>query len=443
MNAALSAESGLAYAASFAESLAKRGNAWLATAQRAAFAAFMEQGWPTRKHEDWRFTDMTPVQDRLRPAAAVAGTSGLVFDEQLRELGRGRGHRLVFLDGHRVPGEVAGEPTPAGLVTWSLSRALADARGPAAAMLGTQVAKPSTFVALNTAFLNDGAFIQVPGGLRIESPIFLIYLAAADGGASHPRTLIRAEAGSQATVVEIHLGADGRATLANAVTEIVVESGARLAYHAIQRPSSTGFHIGHLAVTQHAGSTFQGYGLALAGRLVRNDVHVVLAEEGCTCQLDGLYLAGAGSHLDNQTSIDHRAPRCQSRESYRGVVADRGLAVWSGRAVVRPGAQGTDARQTNRNLLLAEGAIVHAKPHLEIFASDVKCSHGATAGRLDREALFYLRSRGIGEREAQQLLISAFLRDGLARVADPALRGELEAILAGRAHELLGEEATP
>jgi len=176
---------------------------------------------------------------------------------------------------------------------------------------------------------------------------------------------------------------------------------------------------------------------------VRNDAHVLLAEENCTCQLDGIYLAAGGSHIDNHTCIDHRAPRCTSREQYKGVVAESSQAVWTGRAIVRPGAQGTDARQTNRNLILDDGAVVHAKPHLEIFANDVKCSHGATTGRLDPEALFYLRSRGIGGKEANQILISAFLREGLARVANAPLRGELEAILAERTRELAREGASP
>jgi len=250
-----------------------------------------------------------------------------------------------------------------------------------------------------------------------------------------------AEANSQATIVEVHLGADGRATLSDAVTEIQLAAGARLTYHRICRPSPLGGHIGQLAVTQQAGSDFRAHSLALDGRLVRNDAHVVLAEAGCTCQLDGLYLAAESSHIDHQTSIDHLAPGCQSRESYRGVVADRGQAVWSGRAVIRPGAHGTDARQSNRNLILADGAVVHAKPHLEIFTSDVKCSHGATTGRLDPEALFYLRTRGIDERAARELLIAAFLREGLGGIANPGLRGELAAMLTRRTRALTREGA--
>jgi Fe-S cluster assembly protein SufD len=438
MTSALSAEERLAYAASFADTLAKGGAAWLEGSRRAAFAAFVERGWPSRAEEDWRFTDPTPVQARMQPATALAGLTGLIFDAQLLELGRGRGQRLAFLDGRRLPELTASQSASVTPITGSLALVLAEEGGQAASLFGAQATRASTFVALNTAFLGDGAFVRIPAGLRLTDPIFLLYLAAADGGASHVRTLVHAEADSQATVIEVHLGADGRATLSNAVTEVVVEAGAHLAYHGVVKASPTGFHIGHLAVTQRAGSTFTAHTLALAGRLVRSDVHVVLAESDCTCELDGLHLVGSGSHVDHQTSVEHRAPRCRSRESSRSVVADRGQAVWSGRAVVRPAARGTDARQENRNLLLADGAVAHAKPHLEIFTSDVKCSHGATSGRLDGEAMFYLRSRGIGDREARQMLIAAFLRTGLATVADASLRGELEAIVASRSHDLLG-----
>jgi len=410
-----------------------------------AFDAFVEQGFPSSKHEDWRFTDMSPVTPFLLPPgdeAVAAVAHGLLFDESLVQLGRGRGHRMVFVDGRHRTDHAAWQPRPRGLVLEPLFSALGNAASPTGLVLGRQLAGQNAFTALNTAFMTDGALVRIPAGLVVESPILLVFLAAAEGCASFPRTVVEAGADSQATIVELHIGADGRATLSNAVTEIVLESGARLAYHGIQKPSGSGFHIGHLAVTQKTGSNFFAHSLSLGGRLVRNDVHVLLGQESCTCQLDGIYLASGTSHIDNHTTIDHAAPRSTSCEDYKGVVSDRGVAVWNGRAVVRPGAQGTDARQTSRNLILADGARIHAKPHLEIFANDVKCSHGATTGRLDPEALFYLRSRGIGEKDANHILISAFLREGLARVADAPLRGELEAILASRTSDLAAEGAS-
>jgi Fe-S cluster assembly protein SufD len=443
MNPGLSTSDCATYSVLFAQTGAARAGepAWLRQTRQNAFETFVTLGWPTTKEEAWRFTDPGRITPGLLPLAETHAASGTpTFEEMLREVGRGTGHRLRFVDG-RHAGERPGDwPAPPGLALAPLATAIPDPAANLDAVLGQALRQPSALVALNTAFMRDGAVVRIPPGLVVEAPIFLVYLAAAPERASFPRTVVHCGANSQATLVELHLGADHRATLANAVTEILLEPGARLGYYAIQRPSPAGGHVGHLGVVQRAGSTLRAHSLTLGGRLVRNDAHVELAEPGCSCQLDGLYLAGSGSHLDNQTSIDHRAPRCTSRESYRGVVARNGQAVWSGRAVVRPGAQGTDARQANRNLLLADDAIVHAKPHLEIFASDVKCSHGATSGHLDAEALFYLRSRGIAEREAHQLLVAAFLREGLGAVTLPSLHGELEAVLASRARELLGEE---
>ena len=446
MNAGLSPDARRAYADGFVRTLAGQEHApsWLVSARKDAFDIFMEKGWPTTKQVDWRFTDVGPLTRlELLPAAIPSTVPEGAFDESLFHLGRGVGHRMVFVDGHYLLGHEAGLPPPRGLAMASLATAIHDESKQIGRVLGHHLQSLDAFTALNAAFMTDGAFVQIPAGLVVEAPIFLVFLAAAEGSASFPRTVVVAGAGSQATLVEIHLGADGRATLSDAVTEILLEPGARLAYHSVEKFSARGFHIGHLAVTQKAGSVFFAHSLVLDGQLVRNDAHVVLAEENCACQLDGVYLAAGGCHIDNQTSIDHRAPKCRSRESYRGVVSDHGQAVWSGRAIVRPGAQGTDARQSNRNLILADGAVVHSKPHLEIFANDVKCSHGATTGRLDPEALFYLRSRGIGEKEANQILIAAFLRDGLGGVADPALRGELEGILANRTRDLILEGAAP
>jgi Fe-S cluster assembly protein SufD len=446
MNAGLDADERAELTAGFSQVLAREGPApsWLLTTRQDALHALLEQGWPTTKQEDWRFTDVSPLTRReLLPVPVAATLPKGTFDESLLHLGRGVGHRLVFVDGRQQAGGEAGLPPLRGLVMAPLSTAIRDESTQVGRVLGRQLQGFHAFAALNTAFMTDGVFVHIPDGLVVEAPLFLVYLAAAEGSTSFPRTVVVAGANSQATIVEVHLGADARATLSDAVTEILLEPGARLAYLGVQKPSPDGFHVGHLAVTQQAGSVFHAHSLALDGRLVRNDAHVVLAAGDCACQLDGIYLAAGGSHIDNQTSIDHRAPRCTSRESYRGVVSDRGQAVWSGRAVVRPGAQGTDARQSNRNLILADGAVVHAKPHLEIFANDVKCSHGATTGRLDPEALFYLRTRGIGAKDARQILVAAFLREGLGAVADPALRGELEAILASRTHALTQEGATP
>jgi Fe-S cluster assembly protein SufD len=436
MSALLTDETRAVYAASFGDWLVGQAEAptWLRHARQRAFDAFLQQGWPDRKQEAWRFTDVTPLVGKpVLPGPA--GAPDPRWDGQLLALAR-RGRALQFLDGRYQAGD---EPAsqPAGLRVIPLAQAIAGGSRRLGQVLGRELQSPDAFAALNTAFMTDGAFIEIPPGLALEMPLFLVYLAAGERGASFPRTVVLGGTGSRATIVEVHLGAQGRATLSNAVTEVVLEPGARLAYHTLSRPSDVGFHVGHLAVTQQAGSTFCAQSLVLGGRLVRHDAHVVLAGEGCTTQLDGIYLAAGESHVDNQTSIDHRSPKCTSRESYRGAVAGRGQAVWSGRATVRPGAQGTDARQSSRNLVLSDGAVVHAKPHLEIFANDVKCSHGATTGHLDLDALFYLRSRGLSEPDARRMLVEAFLHEGLGAVGDLDLRERLQRVVAAAVRPLV------
>jgi Fe-S cluster assembly protein SufD len=443
MNAGLSAEARAPYAVRFADVVGAKNPGWLTAARQSAYDAFVAQGWPTRKQEDWRFTDVTPItESEVLPALAPQGPfDPLHFDPALLKLGGNDATRLVFVDG--LCRREFGTGSQAGLQVAPFSSPAVMDSAELRTHLGRHLRNGNAFVALNTAFMSDGAWVQIPAGFRAEQPIVLVYLASTAGSTSFPRTVVVAGPNSQATVVEIHLGADGRATLSNAATEIVLGAEAKLAYHAIQKTSPLGFHIGHVAVTQASGSAFSAHTLSLEGRIVRNDLQAVLAGEGCTCNLDGVYLAAGKSHVDNQTTIDHSQPRSTSRESYRGAVEGAGHAVFSGRIVVRPGAEKTDAQQSNRNLILSDGAQVNSKPQLEIFTSDVKCSHGATTGRLDPDALFYLRARGIGERTASRMLIRAFLQQGLERIASAELRAGLEAVLDRRIGQLGTETGTP
>jgi Fe-S cluster assembly protein SufD len=439
MNPGLSPEARAPYSARFAELVANRGPSWLVSTREEAFRKFVAQGWPTKKQEEWRFTDVSPMtEEYLLPAPARGAADLSSFPPVLLKLGHGSGHRLVFVDGRYAP-ELGSTASSAGLQVGSIASALDNAE--LGSRFGRHLQSRNAFVALNTAFMTDGAFVQIPAGLHVEAPIYLVYLASAEGSTSFPRTLIVAAPGSRATVVEVYLGASGRATLSNAATEIVLGTDARLAYQSIQQTSELGFHIGHVAVSQDSGSELSAHSLSLDGRIVRNDIQTVLAGEGCTTRLGGVYLASGKSHIDNQTTIDHDRPRCTSREDYRGVVDGAGHAVFSGRIIVRPGAEKTDAQQTNRNLLLSDSAQVNSKPQLEIFTSDVKCSHGATTGRLDPDALFYLRARGIGKSEADRILIRAFLHQGLEQVSSEELRSELEELLDRRIDKLVAGEA--
>lgn len=437
MNTNLASDLLDAYAKAFAQArtTTAQNSAWLAPARKQAFDAFSATGFPTTKQEDWRFTDVSPLT-RIALVPAEDASNALPdlgpdkIGSALLALGRGHAHRLVMVNGHLLSDDPG--PLPQGLSLMSLSSAMRSDAHAVGALLARQLRAQDAFVALNTAFFADGAYLRIPDGVVVEAPIVLVFVYTGQAGARYARTLVHAGAGSQATLVELHVGSEGTIATTNAATEIVLEAGARLAHHTVQRISSTAFHVGNLAVMQKAGSQLTATNVFLAGKLARNGVRVELAEADSACSLHGLYLATGHDHVDNHTLIDHRARRTTSRESYQGVVDDRGKAVFDGRIVVRPNAQGTDARQTNRNLVLADGAVVHAKPHLEIFANDVKCSHGATTGRLDQEALFYLRSRGIGQTEATRMLIRAFLLDELNAVEHARLREELQALLEQR-----------
>jgi Fe-S cluster assembly protein SufD len=431
MNPALSAEARAPYLLKFSELNQKAAPPWLSDSRRAAFDAFVGQSWPNRKQEDWRFTDVTPITEmELLPVPdQSAPIDPALFDAQILGMGGVQSHRMVFVDGHFHFSQSDGPDGKAGLRLQRLLTGESGAFSQLGVHFGQHLRNTNAFVALNTVFAQDGALVWIPPGLHCERTIYLVHLAVSAEGASFPRTLIVAGANSSATVVEVHLGARGRVTMCNAASEVVLEPGAQLAYHTVQKSDPKGFHLGHVAVTQQSGSAFSGHGVVLDGRLIRRDVQVLLAGEGCTCNLDGIYLVGGDSHVDNQTTIDHCQARSTSREDFRGAVTDKGHAVFGGRILVRPGADKTDAQQSNRNLLLSDTAQIDSKPQLEILTSDVKCSHGATTGRLDPESLFYLQTRGLDKRSAERILIRAFLMQGLERVASTEVRAELGGLL--------------
>jgi Fe-S cluster assembly protein SufD len=434
MNTALSTEERVPYLVKFSELNQDSVPVWLSASRRAAFDSFVQQGWPTRKQEEWRFTDVTPVIEReLLPVPYWAAPwDPALFDPRVLDLGGHASHRMIFVDGHHHSSRALEADAGAGLRLMRLMTSEA-----AGVHFGQHLRPLNAFAALNTVFVHDGAYVYIPPGLQCTRPVYVFHLASATEGASFPRTLIVAGANSSATVVEVHLGANGRATLSDAATEIVLEPGARLAYHSIIKSAAQGLHLGHVAVTQKAGSEFSGHGAVLNGRLVRQDVKVLLAGEDGTCNLDGIYLVGGDSHVDNQTTIDHSQPRTTSREDFRGAITGKGHGVFGGRIMVRPGADKTDAQQSNRNLLLSDSAQIDSKPQLEILTSDVKCSHGATTGRLDPDALFYLQARGIERKEAERMLIRAFLLQSLDRVASSEVRAELSGLLESRIDELM------
>ncbi|MEI8190274.1 MAG: Fe-S cluster assembly protein SufD, partial [candidate division NC10 bacterium] len=284
------------------------------------------------------------------------------------------------------------------------------------------------FSALNTALMEDGAFIQIPRGTVLEQPIHVLYVSApgAEPMATHPRTLIVAGENSQATVVEDHASLGDGVVFSNGVTELVAGDGSVLEHYLIERESARAYVIRTLRSQQGRASNLTSHTLLLGGALVRRNIHPVLAGEGGECLINGLFMAKGRQHMDNYMRVEHLSPRCASRQFYKGVLDDQARGVFHGRIVVHKDAQKTDAKQTNMNLLLSEEAQVDTKPQLEIYADDVKCTHGATVGQIDDDAIFYLRARGIPEASAKALLLFAFAGEMLQRIKVEPVRRHLE-----------------
>ena len=289
----------------------------------------------------------------------------------------------------------------------------------------------NAFAAVNAAFLEDGAFVRIPPRTVVADPIHLVFLSEPAFGStvSHPRNLVIAEAASQAQIVETYVGTAGKLYFTNAVTEVVLGEGAVLDFSKLERESDAAFHVATTEVSQGRDSSFTSHSISLGGALARHDLNVRLDAEGAGCTLNGLFIGSGTQHLDNHTVIDHAKPHGTSRELYKGIMDGQSRGIFNGKIIVRPAAQKTDAMQTNKNLLLSKDALVNSKPALEIFADDVKCRHGSTIGQLDDAAMFYLRSRGIGETEARELLVYAFASDVASRIRVAPLRAFVEAQL--------------
>ena len=419
----------------FEKGLAGHGQSWALPARREAISRFAEMGFPTPRHEEWKYTNVAPIaQIPFRPAAR--GRNG-IQSETLGRLPFGSltANRLVFLNGR-----YSRELSDLRLVSDGLRvESLAAALGKDPSALEPYLARYAryqehSFVALNTAFIEDGAFVSIPSGKIVEEPIHLFFVSTAAGEAtvSHPRNLILVGNDSQVTIVESYAGLNHGVTWTNAVTEIVVGESAVVEHYKLQWEQEETFHTATLQVHESRSSNFTSHSVALGGSLVRNEVNVVLDGEGGECTLNGLYLATGRQHVDNHTRIDHVKPHCTSRELYKGVLEGKARGVFNGKIYVHKAAQKTDARQTNKNLLLSADASVDTKPQLEIYNNDVKCTHGSTIGQLDEDALFYLRARGIGLDAARSLLTYGFISDIVGRVKLASIRDQLESFVTTR-----------
>jgi len=401
---------------------------------RAALDRFGELGFPTTRLEDWRFTNVAPIAQTSFVAAPNGGSSASTAPEALGRdaLKEAERSHLVFVNGRYAPALSQAPRLPDGLMIGSLAAVLEQTPDLVEPHLARHARyDDNAFVALNTAFLEDGAFVCIPDGVIVDDPIRLLFVSTVNGEAtiSHPRNLIVAGSNSRAVIAESYLGAENGVYFTNAVTEMVAGTSAIIEHCKVQREREEAFHVATLAVHQGRDSKVSLHSISLGGSLVRNDVSTRLGGEGADCVLNGLYMVGGRQHVDNQTMINHVTPHSSSLENYRGVVDGRAHAVFSGRIDVQPGAQKIVARQSNKNLLLSEDAVVNTKPHLRIYADDVKCFHGATVGMLDEDALFYLRSRGMTAEMARDLLVYGFVGEVLGAIGVRRLRDDMEQLV--------------
>jgi Fe-S cluster assembly protein SufD len=412
------------------------GPEWLEPVRRAALERFARTGFPGARDEEWRFTPIGPIaQGTWRPAT---GGAGELTREQLAPFifGHADWTTLVFVNGVFSEALSAVGELPAGVRVTSLAEALrSDGALLHAHLTRHAPVEGSPFTALNTAFLAEGGVVHVGAGVDLAAPVHLLYVATAEAGGTvaHPRNVIVVERGARASIIESYVTlAPGQGYWTNPVTEVAVGAGAWVEHTRIQRESESAQHVGLTHVDQQRDSHYRSFSLAMGAALARHNLHVRLNDENVETLMYGLYVTRGEQVADNHTAIYHDQPNCRSWEVYKGILDGRSRGVFNGKVFVKPEAQKTDAKQTNRNLLLSDAARVNTKPQLEIFADDVKCTHGATVGRLDEVARFYARSRGIPADAADRLLTYAFAAEVVEEVTLAPVREELDRLVRAR-----------
>ncbi|MEP6636264.1 MAG: Fe-S cluster assembly protein SufD [Acidobacteriota bacterium] len=415
------------------ERTAGRNPAWLGRLRESAMDQFEQLGFPTVKDEEWKYTNVAPLT-RLDLELQVNATTSLTAADVSR-LGYKETEKsqLVFVNGvlrHDLSSLTA---LPESVVAIDLATALEDEESHG--LVREHLARSadynaSGFIALNTALIASGAFVLIPTGIELETPLHLLFISAAANGASFPRVLIVAEENSGATIVESYVSANDGVYLTNAVVEVVLKDGARVEHYKVQRESAAAFHVASTQADLGPNSKYDATTVNFGGELSRHDVGVKMGHEGAECWVDGLYLVGSGQHTDTHSVIDHQQPHCTSHQLYKGILDGKSRAVFNGKIFVRHGAQKTDAMQTNKNLLLSNEARVDTKPQLEILADDVKCAHGAAVGQIEEDELFYLEARGIHTALARNLLTYGFAEEVIGKIKIDSIRAQLdEAVL--------------
>lgn len=400
--------------------------------RKSAIDEFNRLPVPTQKDEEWKYTNISPLLKHNFSAGEKIAVDGnrinkFLFDELEHSL-------MVFINGLYAPELSRLEDIPNNVQVSSLADEIKNSNPVVAKHFGKYAAQENQlFTALSTAFTKDGAFIHVPDGMVVESAIHIIFLSTADQKIfTQPRNLFVAGKNSQVTIIEHYISDDDNIYFTNAVTEIVADENAIVDHIKLQEESKNAFHIARMEVDQERTSNFSSHLISTGAELSRNDFNARFNDEGSECTLNGLFMIKDNQLFDAHTMIDHAQPHCVSHEHYKGILQDKSKGVFNGKVMVRQDAQKTNAFQQNNTILLSDDAVMNTKPQLEIFADDVKCSHGATIGKLDEDALFYLKSRGIGDEAATAILIHAFASDVITSIKIPAVRDYLEKIITQR-----------
>ncbi|MGH9967431.1 MAG: Fe-S cluster assembly protein SufD [Pyrinomonadaceae bacterium] len=439
-----------AYEAAFRvlqETTANSSPSWVGRLRDSAMDRFNQLGFPSVKDEEWKYTNVAPLT-RLdfEPVIASGETLSTLTPAEVASLGyvEAATSQLVFRNGV-LRNDLSSITKLAGVVALDLSEAIADEKY--RELIREHLARTAdynanAFTALNTALLSSGAFVLIPKGVALESPLHLLFISdqAQSSAAAFPRVLIVAEENSAASIIESYASIGVGPYFTNAVVEIVLKDGARLSHYKIQREGQEAFHIATTSADLGANSSYDGTTINFGAQLSRHDVQVKMAHEGAECWVDGLYVVTTGQHTDTHSVIDHQQPHCTSHQLYKGILDGKSHAVFNGKVFVRHGAQKTDAMQTNKNLLLSNEARVDTKPQLEILADDVKCAHGAAVGQLDEDELFYLETRGIHPDLAKNLLTYGFAEEVIGKIKVESLRKQLDEAVLSRINARLEVE---
>lgn len=430
----------------FEQNGASKAPAWVHNIRKDALTEFANRGFPTTKQEEWKYTNVAPI---AKAPFRYASRPEKVSNESIRNflLGETEQCVLTFVNGHFSKEHSRLNGLPQSVVAKSLIEAYASHGEIVRQHLFQNVKfQKNTFTAFNTAFLNDGAFVYVAANTIVDKPIQLLFISTQCGGeqyASHIRNLIVVEEGARVNFVHSFYSLESHQNLTNAVTEIVAEKNSNIEIIKVQKESETAYHVENLQVHQYEASAVHLFSLALGGAIARNDVSVIIDGETAECNLNGLYIVSGEQLIDHHTFMHHIHPNCPSHELFKGIVTDKGRAVFNGKVYVNPEAQKTDSKQTNRNLLLSDTAVVNTKPELEIFADDVKCTHGAAVGGLNDAQRFYLKSRGVKEDSAKAILTVGFAAEVTEKIKHPSLRRHIDTLVVENLKVKLGNPNLP